>query len=324
MASRRQASVVTLIGLILSCGSALATIVGGGGSSKTDCLAVFQADLNFPSTRPREIKCVDGDLCDADGTVNGVCELLVGICANSTFDSRCTLNGVATVAVDHALDNGDRKFDPEFQALQTRIDNSIDPPTNQTDVCTVPTHFHVRVIGPLSNGTCKRNTKTIKVVTKSKVISSHVYNDSDTFKLECDPAPQGCDPNAFYSGTFDRLQQQIFTPTCAVSACHDSQTQQNNLLLETGAAYGNLIGVAPTNPAAAGDGWQRVHITSPTTGDPTTSYLFRKVSGDLPSGAYGVRMPLVGPKLDQHLIDIIQLWIEAGAPDTGWVPGTDQ
>jgi hypothetical protein len=34
-------------------------------------------------------------------------------------------------------------------------------------------------------------------------------------------------------------------------------------------------------------------------------------------------MPLIGPPLDAHLIDVIRLWIDAGAPDTGWVPGTD-
>jgi hypothetical protein len=33
-------------------------------------------------------------------------------------------------------------------------------------------------------------------------------------------------------------------------------------------------------------------------------------------------MPLIGAKVDDHLIEIIRLWIEDGAPATGWVPGT--
>jgi hypothetical protein len=33
-------------------------------------------------------------------------------------------------------------------------------------------------------------------------------------------------------------------------------------------------------------------------------------------------MPFGQPALDDHLVDVIRLWIEAGAPDTGWVPGT--
>ena len=49
-----------------------AVIVGGGGSHATDCLLVFEADANWPSDPDRtrkEIRCVDGDPCDLDGTV---------------------------------------------------------------------------------------------------------------------------------------------------------------------------------------------------------------------------------------------------------------
>ena len=58
--------------------------------------------------------------------------------------------------------------------------------------------------------------------------------------MECDPAPSGCDPMAIYTGTFDRIQRQIFNQSCAVSGCHDSQSQTGGLLLETGAAHTNL------------------------------------------------------------------------------------
>jgi hypothetical protein len=34
-------------------------------------------------------------------------------------------------------------------------------------------------------------------------------------------------------------------------------------------------------------------------------------------------MPLDRPKLDKSLIDVITLWVAAGAPAAGWVPGTD-
>jgi hypothetical protein len=34
-------------------------------------------------------------------------------------------------------------------------------------------------------------------------------------------------------------------------------------------------------------------------------------------------MPFGGAKLGKYLIDLLELWIEAGAPETGWVPGTD-
>src|SRR5438552_2074586 len=83
-----------------------AIIVGGGGSSTTDCLLVFSTDANDPPAHPRNLRCADGDPCDLDGTVNGVCQFAVAVCANSTALPRCTLNGVQSITVQHAEDNG--------------------------------------------------------------------------------------------------------------------------------------------------------------------------------------------------------------------------
>ncbi len=80
--------------------------------------------------------------------------------------------------------------------------------------------------------------------------------------------------------------------------------------------------MAPDNPAAASAGWLRVTVVDPNSGDPNTSFLLHKLTGNLDLG-FGARMPFGMPKLSGNLIDIIQLWIEAGAPETGWVPGTD-
>jgi hypothetical protein len=290
-----------------------ADIVGGGGSATTDCLLVFDAAVNSPPTRPHDIRCTDGAPCDADGTVNGSCQFAVAVCANSTVEPRCTLNGVGSVTVDHALDNGDRRFDPEFQALQTRIGSTIDPPTTQSDRCTAATNFHVPVT--LSGGVCRKSRKTVRIVTISTPIGGRLFKDKDKLKLTCDPAPAGCNPT--FSGTFDRIQNQIFNQSCALSGCHDSQTQQAGMILEVGASYGNIVDVPATTPNVPAD-WRRV-----LPGDSSRSFLFHKVTGDLDAGQ-GARMPFASPPLDQHLIDIIQLWIDAGAPDTGWVPGTEQ
>jgi hypothetical protein len=313
--------IAVLVSLFVLAGPAHAVFVGGGGSHATDCLLVFDADANWPADpdrTPTEIRCADGDPCDLVGAVTGRCQFAVSVCANSTFDARCTLNGVQSITVDHAEDNGDPRFDTEFQALQSRIDNGVDPPSTTSDTCTIATTMHVPVDGPLANGACRKTRKTIRITTLSIASGGKIYKDKDRFALTCEPAIAGCDARAFYSGTFDRIQRQIFTPSCAVSACHDSQTHQNDLILETGTSYGALIDVTPTNSAAAADGWKRV-----LPGDSSRSYLYHKVEGDLPSGAYGGRMPFGGPYLDQHLIDIIQFWIDAGAPSTGWVPGTD-
>jgi hypothetical protein len=296
-------------------------VVGGGGSSRTDCLAVFDAPANIPPTRPKHVRCTDGDSCDADGTVNGVCEFPIAVCINSDFNPRCTLRGVDSITVDHALDNGDARFDPDFQALQTRIDSAFELPTEDAD-CALPATLHVPVLGPFAGNVCRKSRKSVRVVTLSPRVAGKVYKDSDRIKLTCEPAAVGCDPRAFFDSTFDRIQTQVFNQSCALGGCHDSQAVAGGLRLED-PAYGSLVdtmgvGVPPSNPAAADAGWKRI-----MPGDPTTSFLYRKITDDLPSSEFGAGMPLIGPNVDPHLIDIIRTWIEAGAPAMGWVEGTD-
>jgi hypothetical protein len=298
-------------------------IIGGGGGARNDCLLVLQTVPNTPLYSPRHIRCADGDPCDADGTVNGVCEFPVSACGNSTFDARCTSPGVDSIVVDHALDNGDPKFDTEFQALQNVI-TSIDIEDDTADDCTTVIDFHVLVDGPLANNACRRGKKLLRITTVSDSVMGNTVTDRDRLRMICDPAPAGCDPMALYTSAFDRIQRQIFNQNCAVSGCHDSQSyaMSGNLLLEQGAAHGNLVGVTPDNDAAEAAGWLRVNQTGPNTGDPATSFLFHKVSHDLPDASYGDNMPRFAPKLDQTLIDVIEAWILAGAPTTGWPPGT--
>ncbi len=310
--------------------SGWAVVVGGGGSPTTDCLAVYDAPFNA-APKPN-VTCVDGDVtCDADGVVNGICEIPVTVCVNSTAIAACTLDGVETITVQHAMDNGDPKFDPDFQALQTKLNNDIQPPTTTANLCTnAPSNVHIFIKGPVGKNKCQHNSKKLAVTTTSTAIGGKVFTDKDTLKFSCEPAADtvgGCDPQTLFGGTFDRIQKEIFNESCAVSGCHDSQSHQNNLILEVGASYTNLINVAPTNGAALEAGWLRV-----TPGDSSKSYLYHKVTGDLPDPSYGVRMPHKQPanavppkpgrKLNSTLIDIIQLWIDAGAPETGWVAGT--
>jgi len=304
-----------------------AIVVGGGGSVRTDCLGVFDAPANSPIARPRNVRCQDGAACDEDGVVNGVCQISVGYCANSTQVPGCSAQGVIEITVAHALDDGiDPDFDPQFQALQTRIDGDIDLPTADADVCATPATFRVAVRGPLGRNRCRSGRTKIAVTTLSMNDDGRVVRDRDSLRLECLPAndANGCEPQTFFTSTFARVQQQIFTPTCATAACHDSQTIAANLLLDTGASRANLIDVLPTNGAAFAAGWRRIALVNPTTGDLETSFVYRKVTGDLPSASYGLRMPRKRPKLHRTLQDILRVWIEHGAPDesAGWLPGT--
>jgi len=302
---------------------ARAVIFGGGGSSKADCLLVFDGPLNDPPTKPKKVRCTDGDSsCDADGSVNGVCTFQVGVCANSTFDPmRCTLNGVNSIAVDHALDNGDPKFDVDFQALQSRINGTIEPPATSPDRCITPATIRVFLQGPFPGDVCKGAKKQIKIVTLSTPQMGKIVKDTDKLKLTCDP-PVPCDPGVIFAGTFDRIQRQIFNRNCALSGCHDSQTQAGEMLLEPGASYDNIVDAFPHNTAAAALGWRRIDAANKS---PETSFMYHKLTGDLPDKDLMARMPFGRGKLDDFLIDILRLWIEAGAPrqDGVWVPGTD-
>jgi len=320
-ASGAWAILVVAIAAVLADVPAHAVVVGGGGNETTDCLTVFDATVNYPPAKPRDIRCTDGAGCDADHTVNGVCQFPLAVCANSTFDAACTLNGVETIRVEHSADNGDPRFDPAFQALATRVTNEIDAPTTTADKCTQPTNFFIAIKGPFG-GTCKKNTKTVKLVTVSKVIGGRIYTDKDKIRLTCEPDPDMCDAQLLFGGnTFDRIQNQIFDQSCAVSGCHDSQSMTGGLLLETGASYDNLVNATPTNGAAIAAGWKRVTVIDADTGDPDTSLLYAKVSG--PPEGFGARMPFNRKPIDRRLIEVIRLWIAAGAPKTGLVPGTD-
>ncbi|MCC6765571.1 MAG: hypothetical protein IT293_13000 [Deltaproteobacteria bacterium] len=307
---------------VVTAGAAPAAIVGGGGSAKSDCLAVFDAPANEPARRPRTVRCADGDPCDADGLVNGSCEFPISVCANSTADARCVSPGVTRVTVAHSVDDGTPGFDPEMQAVATRLGFVLELPEARADRCGAPTAVHVAVDGPRKNDRCRKGVKTIRLTALSMPIAGRARADVDRLKMICEPSPAGCDARAFFTSTFDRIQTQILDRSCAVGGCHDSQSTRADLLLERGAAYDNLVGRTPTNADAAAAGWRRVTMLDATHGDPATSYAFHKVTGDLPPG-FGERMPLHRARLDETLVDVIRRWIEAGAPVEGWVPGTD-
>jgi hypothetical protein len=304
--------------------------VGGGGGKSTDCLTTFKAEVNTPSANPRHVYCTDGDSnCDADQTVNGVCNIQLRVCANSTFSTSCMLNGVDSIEVEHAQDDGiDPKFDPNFQALQTRVDSDIDlsgtANSQLADQCTSLATISVPIKGPLgSQDACGPAMKKVKLTTVSKILSGATKRDVDVIKLKCYPVTP-CDPGTLFGGTADRIQRQVYNQSCAVATCHDSETHQKMLVLESGASLTNTVNVIPQNSFAIGAGWKRIAVSVPgTVGEPDSSYLYHKIVGDLPDASYGVRMPYRRPKLNSRLIEIMRLWILAGAPPTGWVPGTD-
>lgn len=107
------------------------------------------------------------------------------------------------------------------------------------------------------------------------------------------------DPTA----TFTRVQNEIFTPTCARLGCHDTLGQQSQLVLTSGRAYAAIVNVQSVEvPSLA-----RVRPN-----DHLNSYLYRKITG---AGITGDRMPQGLPPLTDAQTALVRNWIRRGAPN---------
>jgi len=199
-------------------------------------------------------------------------------------------------------------------------------PDNETqDKCTLASTITVTLKPPGSQGAPFRKGKKILRL-EAAGATDHATTDRDHMRLTCEPEGNGLySPRELYDGTFDRIRQEVFAQSCALSGCHDSQSHKGNMTLYPAVAYSQIVGVTPMNSAAAVAGWKRI-----LPGDSVQSYLYRKVTCDLPDLTYGACMPFQRPAISQHLQDIIRLWIVGDgpcgtAPDVGcWVAGTDQ
>lgn len=107
------------------------------------------------------------------------------------------------------------------------------------------------------------------------------------------------DPTA----TFTRVQNEVFTPSCATLACHDPLGQQSQMVLSAGRAYANTVGVNSV---------EMPQLRRIAPNDPSNSYLYRKITG---AGITGDRMPLNQPPLSESQIALVRDWIRRGAPN---------
>jgi len=103
-------------------------------------------------------------------------------------------------------------------------------------------------------------------------------------------------PTTISNTTFTSIQQEVFTPTCAITGCHNGSERPN---LSSGVAYNNIVNVQST---------QSSDYVEP--GDPDNSYLYRKITG---VNISGVLMPRGGSRLSEAVVDSIRIWIENGA-----------
>ena len=114
--------------------------------------------------------------------------------------------------------------------------------------------------------------------------------------------PAAVPPAAAFS--FARVQNEIFTPSCAKAGCHAAATASGGLVLEAGSSYGQIV----NRPSTENGALDRIE-----PGDPERSYLIKKLRGD--PDISGSRMPLDRPgSLTREQMDGLAGWVLAGAP----------
>ncbi|MDX1582970.1 MAG: hypothetical protein R3338_05145 [Thermoanaerobaculia bacterium] len=114
------------------------------------------------------------------------------------------------------------------------------------------------------------------------------------------PPSEPDDPSA----TFSRVQNEVFTPSCAFSGCHGAAAPQAGMELTEGVAYSNIVNVPSTEVPQ----FDRVE-----PGRPEQSYLYLKITGS--DQIIGSRMPLGQPELPEDEVELVRDWIARGAPN---------
>jgi len=117
--------------------------------------------------------------------------------------------------------------------------------------------------------------------------------------------------------SFEIIQDNILTPSCALSGCHlsnaDATFSQHGLVLSKGNSFANLVGKSPINAAAKAD---KLLLVFP--GDATYSFLYHKIACDSlhnhgNAALYGSHMPMGGGYISKGQVEFIRRWINAGA-----------
>lgn len=95
---------------------------------------------------------------------------------------------------------------------------------------------------------------------------------------------------------------EIFAANCAISLCHDQESQAGQLVLSSGQSHGNLVNVKSSQKPG-----EKLVIPE----EPQHSYLLAKIRGE--KGIKGSRMPIGRPPLSPEQEKAIEEWIAAGA-----------
>jgi hypothetical protein len=139
-------------------------------------------------------------------------------------------------------------------------------------------------------------------LTTSALVILTAAGCGDEKRLPVEPGGPGPGPSPL--ATYTRVQDEVFTPRCALSGCHlgPASLAQEGLVLTSGVAYDNVVMVRAN---------QNASIFRVTPGDPVNSYLWRKITAGQP--IIGDRMPQTG-SITEAERRLVTDWILRGAP----------
>ena len=115
----------------------------------------------------------------------------------------------------------------------------------------------------------------------------------------------GCRPP-----TLTEIQEEVFSPSCAFSSCHGGESPEQGLDLSDGNSYASAVGQEAQAPG----------YTLVEPGEPEASLLLLVLRQDLAAEDPEDEDPLVrqmpiGTSLDSNKVQMVEDWIESGAPN---------
>ncbi len=322
-------------------------LIDGGGNPKTDCVSRFQTglELNYPAApkKSKHLACTDGDLaCDTDGLVNGLCSFNVGLCLADDEDMPlCTPAGIPVGGVEvKNKPPGHPKYDADAAQLQSVADALLGstgvPCTNPGaggGNCTQCTADQAEIVVDTLVKKGKKRIK-VKVITEPAPPKNKPIKDKDKLKLRCNDCPA--------ASAFEHIADIVFKTGCAASGvCHTGPTAGAGMNLDPDQAggldalYDELIVEAAGSLGAGALGMERVFPGDPNLGTAASaSLIYEKLlkttseldqlctDGGQLAGCLGTNMPPGSDLYSTGKLELLQTWIEAGAPRDGWVAGT--
>ena len=116
-----------------------------------------------------------------------------------------------------------------------------------------------------------RTFDTLWIVATVAVFAGFTTAAADAVTRDADGAVISAGGTAFFEPTFDDIQNNVFTPSCAFSFCHGGSAPSIDLNLEAGVAYDEIVDVESLEVPGT-------DLVEPF--DPDASYLICKLEGE--------------------------------------------